>query len=255
MAVIRVVLQTNSDKDVAVLQALSAHMRDQPGCIQAEDHRSIEFNDNLLHLERWTSPAAWDAAWASVQRTDLGPSVSQILEACQAPHHNGLAESPRAYGTSGLEFYRHSRFSAERSFWQAIDEDERPLSVRWPIWSKIRIVIQMTADTEADISPRLQNAARTRAERGCEHFEFFRSLDYPENIALIELWTDAETYDLHWLDRVRQRRGPPPSAAPSPIARRYGDTGFEFYNHTRYQQIAGVFQPEPLGWRGSMLMM
>jgi quinol monooxygenase YgiN len=255
MSVIRVVFQTNAEKDLAVLQALSAHMRGLPGCIQAEDHRSIEFDDNLLHLERWESPAAWDAAWASLQGTSLGLSFVATLEDCQAPHHNGLAASPRAYGTSGLEFYRHSRFSAANAYWESTDAADRAHSLRWPIWGKIRIVIQMTADPEADITPRLQNSAKTRAEAGCEHFEFFRSLDFPENIALIELWTNAETYDLHWLDRVRQRRGPPPSAAPSPIARRYGDTGFEFYNHTRYQQIAGVFQPEPPAWRGSMLMV
>lgn len=255
MAVVRVVFQTNSPGHLPVLQALTAHMRGQAGCIQAEDHRSIEFDDNLLHLERWESPAAWDAAWTGVKDSDLGRSLVAAFEDCAAPHHNGLAATPRQYGTSGLEFYPMSRFSAANSYWEATDETQRAQTIRWPIWGKIRIVIQMTADPEADIAPRLQNSAKTRAERGCEHFEFFRSLDYAENIALIELWTDAETYDLHWLDRVRQRRGPPPSATPSPTARRYGDTGFEFYNQTRYQAIGGVFQPEPPTWRGSMLMV
>lgn len=255
MSVVRMVLQTNHEPHLAVLSALTAHMRGQPGCIQAEDHRGVEFEENLLHLERWESPAAWDAAWNGVKESELGRAVAQVLEDCEPPHHNGLVASPRRHGVSGLEFYRFSRFSAPDGPWFADDPAERAETIRAPIWGKVRIVIQITADPAADIAPRLEASAHTRAEPGCEHFEFMRSLDYPENTVLIELWTNAELYDLHWLPRVRTRRGPPPSAAPSPVPRRYDDTGFEFYNQTRYVLRRGVFQPEPPEWRGSMLVV
>jgi quinol monooxygenase YgiN len=255
MSVVRMVLQTNHEAHLPVLQALTSHMRGQAGCIQAEDHRGVEFEENLLHLERWESPAAWDAAWAGVRDSELGRSLAQVLTDGEPPHHNGLAESPRRHGQNGLEFYRFSRFSAENSIWEANDPAERAQSIRAAVWNKIRIVIQMTVDPAADIAPRLVSSANTRAELGCEHFEFMRSLEHPENMVLIELWTDAETYDIHWLDRVRQRRGPPPSAMPSPIKRAYGDVGFEFYNEARYVLSRGVFQPEPPEWRSSMLVV
>ncbi|WP_141653071.1 antibiotic biosynthesis monooxygenase [Phenylobacterium immobile] len=250
MAALRQLFQTSDADHLPVLRAMSAHMRAQPGCLQAEDFRSIEFDAHLTHLELWESPAAWDAAWSSLRRSDLGSEAVAVWQAVEAPFQLGHPASPRETGQDGLELYRHALFDFADGGWEAIDPADRASSIRWPAWSAVRIVIQAKSDPTADIGPRLKGAAAARAEVGCRQFEHFRSLDHAENTVVIELWADPQIFDLHWMNRLITRRASgvgPFSAATFEASR------FEFYNACRYILRAGVFTPETPGLRAATL--
>src|SRR5438270_8776622 len=69
MTAVRLVVQSNpagGGSGQPELVAYSQKLRESPGCIQAEDFRGTEYPEDLLHVELWESPAAFDAHW---QRT------------------------------------------------------------------------------------------------------------------------------------------------------------------------------------------
>jgi hypothetical protein len=93
----------------------------------------------------------------------------------------------------------------------------------------------------------------TRHEPGCQQFEYFRSLEFPENALLLERWSGPEIYDIHFLNRSLQRLyggpGTPSPATRLPAERRYGQAGLEFYQHAFFALVGGVWQPEEASQR------
>ena len=245
MTPIRVAVQNNfadADERVAGLVSQSQQIRKEPGCLQAEDFRSVEFPDSLMHLQLWESTGAFDAFWQGKGEKG-GLNEPQTW---QTPHHYGLPSAPRRHGQSGIEFYRHEYFGRSESVWMLADESERAESIRFPAWGAVRILIQGTSPPDGDMSAQLDNAQETRLEPGCIQFENYRSIEYPENTCLMEVWSSPEIYDIHWLNRLVQqaaRAGGP--AAPRPqVDRRYGNPGAEWYAHSYYTLVDGVWQPE-----------
>ena len=119
--------------------------------------------------------------------------------------------------------------------------------MRFPAWGPVRIVIQGTSPPAEPTQAQLDNATESRLEPGCIQFENFRSVAFPENTCLMELWSSPEIYDLHWLNRLVQQ-APRPGQAATParpqVERRYGTPGFEWYAHSYYTLIDNVWQPE-----------
>lgn len=245
MAPIRVVIhhRDTPDGDAARVARAKA-MRSEPGCLQAEDFRSLENADHMLHLELWEDAAAWDRHWTALKASPEGPAIVEAMRALQAPYHPGGPDHPRKLGNDAVEFYSQRVFTRQGPIWVATDDRSSPQSIRWPASGAFRLVIQMTADPAADIAPRLRNTETTRAEVGCDEFEFFRSLEYPENIALTETWSSPATYDLHWLLRIQQQAGAPGGPAAPPIQRRYGEAGFEWYPHCFFTLVGDTWMPE-----------
>lgn len=245
MTPVRVVFQTNSEGDQEILQAATKLARGLPGCLQAEDFRSVEFAENLLHIELWESTAAWDAAWEALRGAPEGRALIAKYQASQAPFHGGAPAAPRRTGQNGLEFYKQARFAPVSGAWVASDEGVRANSIRWPAWGIVRIVIQSASDP-AIVTPASQiaNSIETRLEKGCLHFEFFRGVEFSENVVLIESWASAEIYDVHWMGRLVQQRASGPVARPTPPERRYGQTSFEWYSQCYYALTDDVWMPE-----------
>ncbi len=188
--------------------------RDMPGCLHAEDFADIEATGDFLHVELWDKPGAWDAAWAK-RAEMLAPALQRV------------------------EFYKHAHFTPTGPTWEASDPDVRAQSIRWPIADTIRILIFVAVDPDEPNGPRIQDSVETRQEPGCGEFIFYRSLDFAENVALIETWSSPEIYDIHWKRRIAQDAQP----YPEPPERRYGETSFEWYQHTDYKLIDGLWQP------------
>jgi quinol monooxygenase YgiN len=153
-----------------------------------------------------------------------------------------------------VELYPHRTFvRLDNEFWR-VDECERSTRVRWPARSDaVRVVIQDSSDPVID-AELADYSAETRAQDGCLEFDFFRSLEFPENNLHLELWTGGpESYDLHYQFRNRTRvfgEGVP-RPADRPAERRYGRTGVEFYQHCFYAPAGDVWQPEVPGERMS----
>lgn len=246
MTAIRVVIQGNyADLDGMIEPMLDAAKaaRGEPGNLQAEVFRGNEFRDDLLYLQLWESAAAFDAYWAK-----LGGSDRQLFLTWQAPHHHGKPSAPRRSGENGIELYRQVGYGRVDNGWAPADEGERPASIRFPAWGPVRIVIQGTSPDAPPAQAQLDNAAESRLEPGCIQFENFRSVEYPENTCLMELWASPEIYDIHWLNRLVQqapRPGQPPAPPrPTPPERRYGRPGLEWYAHSYYTLVDNVWQPE-----------
>ena len=62
----------------------------------------------------------------------------------------------------------------------------------------------------------------------------------------MEFWRDAEIYDVHYLNRIKDCMlgGAAPATPSRPASRRYGRAGFEWYQHNFFTEIDGVWQPE-----------
>jgi quinol monooxygenase YgiN len=247
MPAIRAAIQTNAagldDRLPGLLDASKA-TREEPGCLQSEWFRGTEFAENMLYLELWETPAAFDAHWRRV----LEGGGQERLLSLQAPHHHGTIESPRRHGENGVEIYHHTPFARVDNAWARAEESQRSQYVRWPALGAVRIVIQLTSDPNTDPAPQVRNAVETRAEPGCIQFENFRGVEYPENTALMELWSVPEIYDIHWLNRILQQRTQAAAGAapqrPPPYERRYGRPGFEWYPHSYFTLIDNAWQPE-----------
>lgn len=226
------------------LRARAAAVRGEPGCLEFDTFRDVEFPENFAQLELWESPQAFDAHW---QRAKLA-GVFCALDDLVAPHHGGRPESPRRDGANGAEFYRHQLFAppGPSAVFVAQDPAERIASVRWPSRSGVRIIIQSSTDP-ADDASFYPYAAETRAQKGCREFSFLRSLEFPENNLHLELWAGPPaTYDEHFYLRTLHRLygiglARPPTRA---VERRYGTAGFEFYQHGFFTLVGDVWEPE-----------
>lgn len=219
--------------------------REGKGNLQAEVFRGNEFKDNILVLGLWESSAAFDAHWAEVS-TDL-ENVAE-LQKLASPFHHGTPAAPRRSGENGIELYRQVSYGRVDAAWAPSDEGERPSSIRFPAWGPVRIVIQGTSPDAPPTQAQLDNAAESRLEPGCIQFENFRSVEFPENTCLMELWASPDIYDIHWLNRLTQQAPkpgqPPAPPRPTPPERRYGRAGMEWYAHSYYTLIDNVWQPE-----------
>ncbi len=245
MTAIRVAVQStfaDADDRIPGLLDYSQRVREEAGCIQAEDFRSSEFPNNVMHLQLWEDSASFDAFWK--KQGDRG--ILNDARTWQTPHHYGLPGAPRRHGQTGIEFYRHEYFGRAENVWVLADEKERSQSIRFPAWSLVRILIQGTVPPDWDASTQLDNAQETRLEPGCIQFENYRGIEFPENTCLIELWSSPEIYDIHWLNRLVQqeaRAGGPAGQRPQ-ADRRYSRPGAEWYAHSYFTLVDGVWQPE-----------
>ncbi|MGE0057543.1 MAG: hypothetical protein AB7P33_12110 [Dehalococcoidia bacterium] len=248
MTSIRVVVQgnfANADDMLPSLLANAKEARDVPGNLQSEVFRGNEFPDNLLYLQLWETAAGFDAYW---EKASQRPDVVSRMARQSAPFHHGTPQAPRRTGENGIEFYRHMSYGRIDSGWAPTDEGERPASIRFPAWGPVRIVIQGTSEPAPPAQAQLDNAAESRLEPGCIQFENFRSVEFPENTCLMELWSSPDIYDIHWLNRLTQQAPRPGQPAapprPTPPERRYGRAGLEWYAHSYYTLVDNVWQPE-----------
>lgn len=226
------------------LRKRAAAVRGEPGCLEFDTFRDVEYPENFAQLELWESPAAFDAHW---QRAKAG-GVFCAVDNLAAPYHGGRPESPRRDGKNGAEFYHYQPFAPPGPIpvFVAKDPAERIESLRWPSRSGVRIVIQSSTDPSGDASF-YPYAAETRAQKGCLEFSFLRSLEFPENNLHLELWQGPPAiYDEHFYLRTLHRLyglglARPPSQA---VERRYGVAGFEFYQHGFFTLAGEVWEPE-----------
>src|SRR5690606_12553936 len=76
-------------------------------------------------------------------------------------------------------------------------------------------------------------SAECRAEPGCLQYEVFRSLEFPNQFALLEAWADQESYDAHWTAQQQIPNRPRFERAP----RANGRDGLEFYHELTYYRL------------------
>lgn len=217
-------------------------IRAEPGCVEFDYFRDVEFPENFAQLELWESPAAYDRHWERWGPAGVFCDVRELA----APHHWGTPDYPRRHGNNGAELYRYQRFAMAGGGFEPLDPEDRVASVRWPTRSGHRIIIQTCVDPESDAAF-FAYSAETRAQKGCLEFAFYRSLEYPENNLHLELWAAPPAiYDEHYYLRTIHRLYGTglPRPATQPLERRYGVDGSEHYEHAFYALVGGVWEPE-----------
>ena len=242
---IRVLYSSNVpglDGRVDELCALAHTVRAEPGCLEFDFFRSTEYPENFAQLELWDSPAAYDRHWQQWGSHGVFCDIRDL----SAPLHRGRPELPRRDGRNGAEFYHYDPYAISLPLFIPADPADRIASIRWPSRSGVRIIIQSSTDPESDAAFH-PYSAETRAQFGCLEFDFFRSLEFPENNLHLELWAGPpEQYDAHFYTRkLHAVYGTGLSRPPSTeVARRYGIPGFEFYQHGFSTLVGDVWQPE-----------
>lgn len=251
MGAVRVVLSSNSqsiEREVPNLIEQAQLIRKEPGCLQFEFFRGNEFPENFVQLELWESPEAYDDHWKRHSQRALFDEVAKL----EAPYHHGPPAFPRRHGVNGCELYHHTYFQQVAGAFTPVDSDKRSESIRWPAVPRpVRIVIQSSTDPSED-DAYLAYSSETRQEPGCLQFDYYRSLEFPENKLHLELWEDPpEVYDVHYLHRHLQRIWDiGVRQSPRPVERRYGKSGMEFYPHRFFTLDANnTWQPEDVETR------
>lgn len=117
----------------------------------------------------------------------------------------------------------------------------------------IRVIIQNN-------SPRSQEGfgdrdAHAKAHSGCLQYEFYQSLEFPENVAQVELWDSVASFEAHWSELLGAGErlsvlGSAPEEICAPFhqglpstPRRGGVNGVEMYQHASYTQQDDVWVP------------
>ncbi|MCD6073753.1 MAG: hypothetical protein K0Q70_636 [Rhodospirillales bacterium] len=245
MRSIRAVFCSNSPDLPAKLDELRENaraVRKEPGCLEFDYFRDVEFPENFVQLELWDGAQAFDRHWKTAGAGGLLCGIGEL----SAPHHAGKPEYPRRHGANGVEFYPHQRFRLRRPIFVPEDESDHVESIRWPSRGAVRIVIQSCVDPESDDAFKAYSA-ETRAQKGCLEFSYARSLEFPENNLHLELWAaPPHVYDEHFYLRTAQtlwKQGlpRPPSRL---LERKYGADGFEFYQHGFHTLVGEVWEPE-----------
>jgi quinol monooxygenase YgiN len=247
---IRVIIQSNPPDAEARLPALgkfTTALREVPGCVIAEDFRSTEVAENLMHMQIWETAAAFDSYWRRRPKGSAGWELLDLIGLDPANHYGEL-DSARTVGQNGVEIYDFAPAAFNEGAWQPDDGHERPRSVDYPAWGGLRIIYSSISDPSGDTPENAEHAQRRRGMAGCDQFERFRGTEYPENNILMETWTQA-AFDLQW--EVMQRESQTGRSRPIPAKRRYGFQGGEWYHHCFFVLVDGVWQPEDPKLRSS----
>jgi quinol monooxygenase YgiN len=110
--------QSNVDTIAPVLLGNARETRREPGCLQFEWFRSIEFRNHMLLLELWQDQAIYDAHWHLRIATGSGGAVAR-------------EPAPRQQGSNGLEFYRYQPFTHLYDRWLPADVTRWSETVIW----------------------------------------------------------------------------------------------------------------------------
>ena len=256
MAEIRVFITSNAEGIEERVPSLLQHaqqVRKEPGCVQIEYFRGVEFPENFVQLELWDSPQSFDAHWnRPLEQVGLLADPKYL----QSPFSLGTTDTPRRHGQNCIEFYERVTYANVGNYFLAEDTSKRIEAIRWPAWSAVRYIMQSNSDPNAP-SQAQGYYDETRREFGCLQFDAYRSLEFPENALNLELWDSPEAIERHWIYRQVQRKygvgSGPQGARVEPPARRYGTAGREWYPQCRYERAGDIWVPEKLAQRQSVI--
>lgn len=115
----------------------------------------------------------------------------------------------------------------------------------------IRIFHQSCRSLEDD-QELLDLSRQARRIRGCLESEFYRSIEFPQNSLLLQLWEDQYLFADYWDGLLGGGPGPLEIFWKSTAERRYGMDSSEFYEHCpviRSSDGSGDFVPSAQGDR------
>lgn len=117
--------------------------------------------------------------------------------------------------------------------------------------AEIRVLVQSAQEgLDGEVSVLLDGARKAREEAGCLQYELFRSTEFPENFALLQLWESEQAFDDHWrasggaspLGDAKQLQAPYHMGSPQ-SPRRHGLSGVEFSKRVLTQAADNIWVP------------
>lgn len=112
----------------------------------------------------------------------------------------------------------------------------------WPAISPVRILVTASLADIDELAPALKvEIAQTRREPGCVEYAFYRSVEFPAHLAVLELWQDQGVYDAHW--QLRMKTGRAGAGGGENAPREHGSNGFEFYRQQTFMHLYDRWLP------------
>jgi quinol monooxygenase YgiN len=105
----------------------------------------------------------------------------------------------------------------------------------------MRVVYQLCREI-GDDKDLIAHAHAARSAAGCLESQGYRGFEFPENIAIIELWEDEFAYSAHWA-RLLESEEAFTTVLRSPGTRHLGGDGFEFYPQQYFGNVEGTWTP------------
>jgi quinol monooxygenase YgiN len=164
----------------------------EAGCFQ-----NIEEESSLLVIELWRSTDDFADYWRSAAMGEVNDTLLQFA-------------SENVPGWRRTELYMEQRFvhghaDVDGDFRPESSSDRKPI-VSWPSRGSVRLVISVTLKNLDDaIAGFVHNARDTRREPGCLEYHWWRNLELPDQVLLLELWQSQSVYDHHW--QLRHKTG------------------------------------------------
>lgn len=194
------------------------------GCREAEVYRTISADPAVALLELWEDQYAYGAYWS----TNVADGEGLLLAAC-------------IEGRVTSEFYRQ-RYFAPGPVWTPTESRGRTRSVFWPATAPVRILITASVADIDELTPALKvETTETRREPGCVEYAFYRSVEFPAHLAVLELWQDQSVYDAHW--QLRMKTGKAGAGGGESAPREHGSNGFEFYRQQTFMHLFDRWLP------------
>ena len=193
-------------------------LRDAPGCVSAEAYASMIGDEHTALTMVFEHESDYWAAWSNP------PKAYSDL-------HNVLTDDAHCV----TEFYEITDFGVANGVWAPKGTDRDARRIFWPARGEVRIAIQYAVapndEMRALVAPEV---AETRREPGCLQYDWMESLELPEHLLLLEIWSDQVIYDRHAQMRVDTAtfRGDSKRVRSEPSR---GLTSLEFYRRQMFR--------------------
>ncbi len=116
--------------------------------------------------------------------------------------------------------------------------------------SRLRVLYQLLREGD-DVSDLLDHTAAARMQPGCDEAECYRGFEFPEHVAVVELWVDEFAYSGHWRDLLESGEAFDTILRSSPPA---DQSVGEFYRHQYHANKDGVWTPPEYAQESSVIL-
>lgn len=164
----------------------AAALRDAPGCVSAEVYASMIGDDHTALTMVFERESDYWSAWSNAPQA-------------YADLHDVLTDDDLCV----TEFSLVTSFGIADGVWAPADADRDARRIFWPARGEIRIAIQYAVEPNDEMRALVRpEVIETRREPGCLQYDWMESLELPEHLLLLEIWSDQVIYDRHAQKRV-----------------------------------------------------
>lgn len=171
------------ERDLLVRSA--GALRSSVGCVSAEAYASVTGDEHVALTALFESEQDYWTVWDAAAKVDDLRAVLDDPQRCVT------------------EFYQRTDFAVADGIWAPVAADRAARRIFWPANGQVRIIIEYAVQPNDRMRAlAVREIADTRHEPGCLQYDWLESLEVPEQLLLLEVWSDQVIYDRHSQKRV-----------------------------------------------------